>query len=57
MDMKEVIPRLEMTGEEFLRAYHAAPPEARQEVRRLIAEDLRRKGDFDGATRILSMKD
>ena len=41
----------------FLRAYHAAPPEARREVRRLIAEDLRRKGDFDGATRILSMKD
>jgi len=57
MDMKEVIPGLEMTGEEFLRAYHAAPPEARQEVRRLIAEDLHRKGDFDRATRILSMKD
>lgn len=57
MDMKEIIPGLEMTGEEFLRAYHAAPPEARQEVRRLIAEDLHRKGDFDGATRILSMKD
>ena len=57
MDMKEIIPGLEMTGEEFLRAYHAAPPEARQEVRRLIVEDLHRKGDFDGATRILSMKD
>ena len=42
---------------EFLRAYHAAPLEAQQEVRRLIAEDLRRKGDFEEATRILSMKD
>ena len=41
----------------FLRAYHAAPPEARREVRRLIAEDLRRKGDFEGAARILCMKD
>ena len=57
MDTKEIIPGLEMTGEEFLRAYHAAPPEARREVRRLIAEDLRRKGDFEGAARILSMKD
>lgn len=41
----------------FLRAYHAAPPEARREVRRLIAEDLRRKGDFERSARILSMKD
>lgn len=57
MDMKEIIPRLEMTGEEFIAAYRAAPPEARREVRRLIAEDLRRKGDFEGAARILSMKD
>ena len=55
--MKEVIPGLEMTGEEFLRAYHAAPPEARREVRRLIAEDLRRKGDHEEAARLLSMKD
>lgn len=57
MDMKEIIPSLEMTGEEFLRAYHAAPPETRQEVRRLIAEDLRRKGDHEEAARLLSMKD
>ncbi len=57
MDMKEIIPGLEMTGEEFLRAYHAAPPEARREVRRLIAEDLRRKGDHEEAARLLSMKD
>ena len=57
MDMKEIIPRLEMTGEEFIAAYKAAPPENRREVRRLLAEDLRRKGDFEGATRILSMKD
>ena len=57
MDMKEIIPRLEMTGEEFIAAYRASPPEARREVRRLIAEDLRRKGDFEGAARILSMKD
>ena len=57
MDMKEIIPGLEMTGEEFLRTYHAAPPEARREVRRLIVGDLRRKGDFEGAARILSMKD
>ena len=42
---------------QFLRAYHAAPPEARQEVRRLIAEDLRRKGDHEKAARILCMKD
>ena len=57
MDIKEIIPGLEMTGEEFLRAYHAAPPEARREVRRLLAEDLRRKGDLEGAARILSMID
>ena len=57
MDMKEVIPRLEMTGEEFIAAYKAAPPENRRKIRRLLAEDLRRKGDFEGATRILSMKD
>ena len=56
-ELKERIPGLEMTGEEFLRAYHAAPPEARREVRRLIAEDLRRKGDFERSTRILNMKD
>ena len=41
----------------FLRAYHAAPPKARQEVRRLIAEDLRRKGDHEEPARLLSMKD
>ena len=57
MDLKEIIPGLEMTGEEFIAAYRAAPPEARREVCRLIAEDLRRKGDFEGAARILSMKD
>lgn len=57
MDMKEIIPGLEMTGEEFIAAYRAAPPEARREVRRLLAEDLRIKGDFEGAARILSMKD
>ena len=57
MDMKEIIPRLEMTGEEFIAAYRAEPPEARREVRRLVAEDLRRRGDFEGAARILSMKD
>ena len=57
MDMKEIIPGLEMTGEEFLHAYHAAPPEVRKEVRRLIAEDLRRKGDHEEAARLLSMKD
>ena len=57
MDMKEIIPRLGMTREEFIAAYKAAPMEARREVRRLLAEDLRRKGDFDGAARILSMKD
>ena len=57
MDMKEIIPRLEMTGEEFIAAYKAAPPENRREVRRLIAEDLRRKGDHEEAARLLSMKD
>ena len=57
MDMKEIIPGLEMTGEEFIAAYRTAPPEARREVRRLLAEDLRIKGDFEGAARILSMKD
>lgn len=57
MNMKEKIPGLEMTGEEFIAAYKAAPPENRREVRRLLAEDLRRKGDFEGAARILSMKD
>lgn len=41
----------------FLRAYHAAPPETRREVRQLIAEDLRRKGDHEKAARLLSMKD
>lgn len=57
MNMKEKIPGLEMTGEEFIAAYKAAPPENRREVRRLLAEDLRRKGDFEGAARILSMKE
>ena len=57
MDMKEIIPGLEMTGEEFITAYKAAPPEARREIRRLLAEDARRKGDFDGAARILSMQE
>ena len=56
-ELKERIPGLEMTGEEFLRAYHAAPPEVRREVRRLIAEDLRRKGDHEEAARLVSMKD
>ena len=47
----------EITKEEFLTAYNAAPPEIRKEVRRLLAEDLRNKGDVDGAERFLRIED
>ena len=57
MDLKEIIPRLGMTGEEFIAAYKAAPVESRIEVRRLLAEDCRRKGDTESAERLLSIKD
>ena len=57
MDLKEIIPGLGMTGEEFITAYKAAPVESRREVRRLLAEDCRRKGDLTGAKRLLAMKD
>ena len=55
--MKENIPGLEMTGEEFIVAYRAAPPENQREIRQLLAEDRYNKGDYEGAARLLSMKD
>lgn len=55
--MKENIAGLEMTGEEFIAAYREAPPENRREIRRLLAEDRYNKGDYEGAARLLSMKD
>lgn len=55
--MKENIPGLEMTGEEFITAYREAPPEDRIEIRRLLAEDRYNKGDYEGAAQLLSMKD
>ena len=36
MNMKENIPGLEMTAEEFLTAYYAAPAEIQKEIRRLL---------------------
>ena len=57
MDLKEIIPRLGMTGEEFIAAYKAAPVESRIEVRRLLAEDCRRRGDTESAEWLLSIKD
>ena len=47
----------EITKEEFLTAYNAAPPEIRKEVRRLLAEDCRSRGDIAGAEHLLNMKD
>lgn len=47
----------EITKEEFEAAYNAAPPEIRREVRRLLAEDCRNKGDTKGAEQLLSMED
>ena len=57
MDMKEIIPRLEMTGEEFIAAYKAAPLENRRKIRQLLAEDCCKKGDNEAAERLLRMKD
>ena len=36
MNMEEKIPGLQMTAEEFLTAYHAAPAEIQEEIRRLL---------------------
>ena len=36
MNMKEKIPGLGITYEEFLAAYHAATPEIRREIRRVL---------------------
>ena len=55
--MKENIPGLEMTGEEFLAAYKAATPKDRKQIRLILAEDRRNKGDYEGAARLLSMND
>lgn len=57
MNLKENIPVLEMTVEEFLAAYKAAAPEDRKHIRLILAEDRRNKGDYEGAARLLSMKD
>ena len=57
MNMKEKISGMEVTGEEFLAAYHAATPEIRKKVRFILAENCRDKGDYERAARILSMKD
>lgn len=57
MNTNEKIPGLEMTGEEFITAYRGAHPENRREIRRLLAEDRYNKGDYEGAARLLSMKD
>lgn len=44
------------TAEEFLISYRAAPPEIRKEVRRVLAEDAQRRGDFALAERIMQIK-
>ena len=57
MDMKEIIPKLGMTGEEFIAAYKAAPLENRRKIREVLAEDCRKKGDNEAAERLLRMED
>lgn len=36
MDLKEIIPGLQMTGEELLKLYHSADAETQREIRKLI---------------------
>ena len=57
MKTTEKIPVLNMTEEEFITAYRALPTEDRKEIRRLLAEDCRRKGNHDAAERLLKMED
>ena len=45
-----------ITAEEFLIAYRAAPPEIRKEVRKLLAEDAQQRGDFALAESILQIE-